>query len=434
MKISERFVRFGLILMIAVSFYLTYLIWLGPTNRDGTVENQTDTEIQENLNYKEASDIFLPLRLARIQEDSAAETNTESLIRKVQEEVADARYTDGQIRSYHTREEFLEQSRMTDGIELAYTANMPITDYMETFHVNVPIEDQEAEGFSFFRVQLDFARKKIRLLNSQTQTILEATISSVTNIENTLEDNSAEWIDVFRDEYLSSSQFFTSEPVKLKMYSYISSTRPYTIFRDSFFSNPKNIRSSDGTANLNLYDGSESMTIQQNRQQVDFRGSVPLDEQFSIYETSYRYIRGLGTNYGSMRLFDQKEQMMDYRIFVEGFPIFSEQDEGRIMVQFSEIGQTSQANVEITANLNTIQVPIPSDQEVELPASYDVVQTLYGNGAEVGRLEAIIVGYSWKNLQDTGVVDLQPDWYIEYDDTWYSYEGLLKHLQESEEQ
>lgn len=433
MKMTERFVRVGLILMIVLSFYLSYLIWLSPTNRDPVLVSENDAEVLENQNYKEASEIYLPLRLAHIQNNAITETNTENFVRKIQEQLSKARYGEESFKKYSSQEDFLNDSKMVDGIELSYIADMPIQTYLEIFKLKLSLSAEE-EAFTFFKIQVDFSNEQIRFLNEQQQTILEVDmLSNLAVIQQVISDNSAEWMDVFRNTELVPNQLYTNKAMKLKMYSYISSTRPYTIFRDSFFSHPENVRSNDGTANLSLYDGSEAMIIQQNQQQVDFRGTISIEDEFSLYKESYNYIRGLGTNYGSMRLFDQNDLMADYRIFVEGYPVFSEQEEGQITVQFSEV-EEKQANVEIKANLNTIQVPIPSDEEVELPASYDVLQNLYSQGAEAEKLEMIIVGYGWRNLQDTGVVDLEPNWYIQYDNTWYSYEVLLAHLKESEDQ
>lgn len=433
MKITERMVRFALCMMIALSFYLSYLIWWSPATKT-TLVNEVESESQAELNVKEASEIFLPLRLTRIEKETIAETNTESLIKKFQTNIADAQFETAHSKTYDSVDDFIAQTQLDEGVELVYAAAFPIQSYLDTFHVTIPMPDEMKAETGFLRIQIDFNKEKIRFLNRNKLTVLEANVvTGMNEFKHTIKNNAAVWIDVFRDPQYSLYQYYTNEPITLKMYSYISSTRPYTVFRDSFFSNPKNVRSNDGTANLNFYDGTESMTIQQEQQQIDFRSVIRTDSQFDSYAKSYDYIRGLGTNYGSLRLFDQTKNTSDYRIFVEGFPVFSDKAEGKMTVRFSENGQVNQKNIEIKANLNTIQVPIPSDREVTLPASYDVVQNLYAHGAQYDKLEMILIGYGWKNIQDTGVVDLEPNWYIQYDNTWYSYAQLLTHLAESGE-
>lgn len=433
MKLMERFVRFGLVAMIALSFFLTYLIWLSPTNRDLDTEKEMNSELQNEQNAKDSSEIFLPLRLTRISNENIQETNTESFIKRVQTLLSDADYQEAELIKYSTKEEYATAATLMNGIEMTYAAALPLEVYLTTFDVGLPTTNAIRRDRAFLQIQIDLETEKIRFLNRIEQTIIEADITSeVNDFQEIFRDDTAAWVDVFRDSELKFYQYYTYETVKLPMFSYISAFRPYTVFRDSFFTNPKNIRSNDASANLNIYDGSESMNIRQNQQLVTYRGTTKIENTVDMYDQSYRYIRGLGTNYGSLRLFDQSQSMMDYRIFVEGFPIFSNQDEGRIQLNFSNNALGNQRIVEIRAALNTIQVPIPSENERELPSSHSVVSNLIAYGADKELIEMIIVGYNWRNLEDSGVVDLEPNWYVKYEGIWVQYHQLLNQLQESE--
>ena len=63
MKVSEKMIRLGLIVMVALSFYFSYMIWLNPTGYDRSVEQATDTVNTSIQTYKQKSDLFLPLYL-----------------------------------------------------------------------------------------------------------------------------------------------------------------------------------------------------------------------------------------------------------------------------------------------------------------------------------------------------------------------------------
>src|SRR5699024_10930884 len=150
----------------------------------------------------------------------------------------------------------------------------------------------------------------------------------------------------------------------------------------------------------------------------------------SIFEMSFPYVQRMGSNYGSVRVLNQARNQIDYRMFVEGFPIFAEDFEGQLAFSFSDSGQGNQKNINIQGNLKTLQIPIPSQEEVVLPATEKLVQTLYQNGADLKKIRTFMIGYEWKNIENTGVVDLIPNWFIKYGDTWLSYEGLLNQLTE----
>lgn len=107
------------------------------------------------------------------------------------------------------------------------------------------------------------------------------------------------------------------------------------------------------------------------------------------------YIIRLGNNFGTIRYFDQQDKHLDYRVFVEGYPVFSTGGQGVISVAFSESGQTGSREMTISASLNAIQVPIPSETEIELPSSLSVKNELIAAGADPELLQQIIVGYQW---------------------------------------
>jgi len=68
-----------------------------------------------------------------------------------------------------------------------------------------------------------------------------------------------------------------------------------------------------------------------------------------------------------------------------------------------------------------------------LPSTDDVYQELVDNGAEESKIELIIVGYTWQNIEETNrVVDLFPEWYVKYQGEWYSANELLTKLPEKE--
>ncbi|AYW45472.1 hypothetical protein LQF61_01395 [Tetragenococcus koreensis] len=434
MKFSKYFLGIGLALMVALSFYLSYLIWVSPAGEEQSVVEETeDTETQSQQDYTTASDVFLPLKTVEIKDNGAKASNTESLLEDLQANVAQSNFGSLDIQSYNSNEELAQHMQMSEGLEMDYAALIPIENYTDFFDVELSTEG-DAEDFRFQKIQLDFEQQKIRFINKNDRLIAEADIQSpLTDIQDTLQEESNDWYDVVKDERLDYFEYYNDEPVELKQFSYIASSRPYTVFRDSFFTNPRNLRSNEDTEELNIYDGSESMVIEPDDQRVDFQGVISEEDNFDKYTDSYQYVSRLGTNYGSVRFLDSIQNTVDYHIFVEGFPVFSDIDEGKFSVEFSDAGQGGQRSVEIQANLNMIQVPIPSDSEVEVPSGRSVLEDLYYAGADPENMNSLVVGYNWKNIEDTGVVDLEPSWHVQYGNTWYTAEDLIQELQESEE-
>ncbi|KFN91488.1 YycH family regulatory protein [Tetragenococcus muriaticus] len=434
MKYSRYILWIGLAFMIVLSFYLSYLIWASPANKDQSLTEETEesqTEDQEEIIA--ASEVFLPLKTVYLNDDEAQASNTESLLEELQTNIARSTFNSLDVQSYDSNEELAQQMELSNGIEMDYATLFPLESYDEYFNMGLSFEESEDENFSFQIVQVDFENDQIRFINKRDRLLATADIqSSLSDIQEALQDDSIDWYDVVKDERFDYFTYFNEDPVELRKFSYIASSRPYTVFRDAFFTNPENLRSNEDTEDLNIYDGSESMSIGPDDQRVDFQGATSEEENFDKYTDSYQYIRRLGTSYGSIRFLDSLQNTVDYHIFVEGFPVFSDNDEGKFSVEFSGAGQDNQRSVEIQANLNMIRVPIPSDSEVEVPSGRTVLQDLYYVGADPDELTSLVVGYHWEDIEDTGVVDLEPKWYVQYDGTWYNSEDLTQQLQESE--
>jgi len=433
-KIIDKLMYIGLTIMVILSFYLTYLIWLTPASKSSALLNNIEKdESSEVKNYKNTEDIFLPLNLTRFKKEATTQTNSESLIKQGQAMVKENKYDRFTLDSFDSEDEFFEATTVKEGIEMAFADAFPIQSYLALLQKKVSFDSSiNEESFAFNRIQIDYKQKIIRFLNPLKLEFFEAEITSnFPEEESIYNDSSDNWHTVSNAiSQKEGIEFYSESPLELTVYSYISSTRPYTVFRDAFFTNPKDIRSSDDTEDLKFYDGSESLLIQQEQQRMNFQGIISADQQFDIYKKSYDYIRGLGTNFGSLRLFDRKENVINYRIFVEGFPVFGENSEGVIRVGFSDGGQDYQKNVSIQASLNTIQVPIPSEQKVELPAASTVLENLEKLGIDEKDRPRLLIGYTWRNLEDTEVVDLKPGWYINYKGTWYLYDQLVAELKE----
>ncbi len=430
MKISEKVVRIGLILMIALSIYFSYAIWLSPAGKTSINVDETSSQMIESQNYRKASEVFLPLHLTWLHAGSLKETNSENLISRLQTVIEGARF--GKISEVVSgnQETFDQTKTIDDGIELTYNASLLLSEYKEAFQLNMDISTigNGDDAPYFNRIQFDRKKEKVRFINYLDHTIYEASISmNWTELEKELKTTGIKWTEMKADSPFIETQYDTKNPVKLKKYSYILSQQPYTLFRNAFFQKPDEVKNNDESSELIFYDGNETMTIHSETQVVDFRGENPKEASTNIFSESFPYISKLGSSLGNMRYFDRDKNTIDYRIFVEGFPVFGSDSKGQVRIERGADSNDSQVNIQ--TSLNTIQVPIPSDEEVELPSTENVIQRLVDKGADKEKIESIIVGYTWQNIKETNrVVDLLPEWYVKYQGQWYSVNELLERL------
>ncbi|MDC0752074.1 YycH family regulatory protein [Enterococcus innesii] len=434
MRISEKIIRVGLIVMIALSFYFSYMIWLNPTGFNNA-STETDTGVNPSVQtYKQKSDLFLPLYLTWNDEEDIKETNSEAVTREIQEVINEATISDLTLRTYGEEQAFSKAQEVDQGISLNYYTTFYLKDYEKTFDKELSLEDEsETEDFPFSRIQFDLEENTIQFVDFTHQRVVRGKIDwDKSQVKHLLADNPREWTAMRTDQERTSNQYYTQDSIKLKKYSYYSSTQSQSLFREAFFNNPKNVKINDESVDTYYYEGGQNMTVLQDQQQVKFETTTDGSDETDLAMLSADYIIRLGNNFGTIRYFDQQDKHLDYRVFVEGYPVFSTGGQGVISVAFSESGQTGSREMTISASLNAIQVPIPSETEIELPSSLSVKNDLIAAGADPESLQQIIVGYQWGEIKDAPLVDLTPAWYVNYDSSWISYDALMTKLAETE--
>jgi len=85
MKLSEWITRIGLILMVILSIYFSVNIWLNSAKR--IPEMKSGSQVTTAVNEKAIGDVYLPLQLIRITDGKAMQSNRETLISNVQNDI-----------------------------------------------------------------------------------------------------------------------------------------------------------------------------------------------------------------------------------------------------------------------------------------------------------------------------------------------------------
>ncbi len=436
MKLSEKIIRYGLIALIAMSLYLSYKIWLSPNARTYLGDDQS-TVVASTANLRKADEVFLPTRLVWVKNpEDIKMLSSENAISKIHELVVKGRYGAVSGTTYDDDQAFLEAADIRHGIEMSYFGSFQLYEYVKMFNLKIDT-DEVADGKEIFftKVQWDFDNSRIRFINTRRHQIYEAAMTmELDPVEQKLRQLDEPWMAMTPTNRLSSLQYNTSEKVELKLYSYIASTQTYTVFRNAFFQDPENVKSSEESRDIVLYGGSETMHVQENQQIVDFQGQLETtaDAEADIYDRSYHYISRLGTGIGYLRFFDRSKEGITYRTFIEGFPVFGDAYQGEVTFDIRDTG-VGTPQIDIRSSLNTIQIPIPSEETVTLDSSGAVIRELTEKGAQADLWQSMVIGYQRQDVKNAdGIVDMVPTWYIKYDDSWYSYQQLLERLAQKE--
>lgn len=429
MRLSEKIIRIALLALILLSLVLTYAIWLSPTVKTTEV-NTTKQTVKNAQNYAKATDAFLPLRGIWDIHGGKYQTSSENLLATTQARLTESTY--GQLQQVASGEtEIQNYYSLSDGVELNYEGDFSLAEYVKVFDMPISLKAlKNSDTITFSKIQVDFARKKIRFLNYKENIVYEATASvDVSNIKEIYEKNQGRYLSMSSDNPTFPRLLETQERVRLKKYSYILTTQSYSLFRNAFFQNPDQAKGEEEASGTRSFiSGHEELMMDEQKRLVTFNGELPESlKNDSIYSQTFHYISRLGTAVGNLRYFDQKDKMINYRIFVEGYPIFSTSSKGKMSISVEPQPNNTDAKVSIQISMDTVQVPIPSDEEVELPSTLEVENNLAAAGIDLTRIKSFIIGYTWQDVDGVNkLVSLMPEWFVKYDDNWYSADQLMQ--------
>lgn len=430
MKIPEKLIRIGLVLLILLSIYFSINIWLSSSKKEQplTGENQIATAVNE----RSSVDVFQPLKLVKIKEETAKITSNENLISSVQTEIKKADF--GKLNQVVNQnpEEFEKYLSFESGIELLYEGPFLLNEYVSIYKLKMDLSSvNDGEHVYFTKIQLDFAKDKIRFFNFNSKNVYEATLSiNEKKINDLLEKEGIQYYAVQRNNLAAEKQYFLTNDMQMKKYSYILASQPITRFRNAFFNNVENIRTSEDSKDLSYTSNNETLQTDGKQGTILFRGNLAEDNLLKndIYTTSFSYVKKLGTSMGNLRYFDRDKTQVNYRTFVEGFPVFSQQNKGQVQVAIERRSNQDQ-QVLINTSVDTIQIPIPSEEVVTIESADKLIEKLKQAGAKLERIKSLVIGYTWQTIEETKqVVDLTPEWYINYNGQWFSQNELLAEL------
>lgn len=429
MRLQDKIVRVLLIAMILLSLFLSLRIW---TQSTGEQVKTSETEAADRLQVLPANRVFIPLNLVHhTEEGEKLFTNRESVIQNVAEECLSFNISNLTEQSISSREAYLDYLEQTETVELIFSNSVPLNYYLEIndSHIRGKIGD----SVMINRLLINYGRKKLSFLDDTQKKIYAADFKESTAVlENLVKEKDNRYIAAELESEADPIFYSYLGEVKLKKYSYILENQSYTMFSKMFFSSTEDVFSSDN-ANKDvrlITNSGQKLTVSYSTGEILFTDPqiAPQDPEFkenkNFHEETFRYIEKMGKTADGVRYFDKAGTRITYRRIVEGYPIFSDYYRGRIEIT------SNQGGVKLLTNQNIIQVPIPSDEEVSLPPTKEMIQQLLNAGMKNEEIQNIQVGYSWKtNPDNKQIVDLEPEWYVKYHDEWQKVSDTLELLE-----
>ncbi|WP_071131819.1 YycH family regulatory protein [Enterococcus timonensis] len=426
MTLKDKLSRVLLILLVAFSLILSYLIWMRPITSDPETETVSTNVTQRSL--KAATEVFLPAKAIWHQEDQKLLSVSENLLSLLQAELIKGDF--GTLEQVGNDEQYFQEVLATqDALELDYIGHFLLGEYVDVYSLDLNYGNENYQKITFDRIVIDFAKNKFFALNDDTHAVYSADleISSV-KIKSLLKNDELHFLPVTIGHPVLQETYYVDEDFSLPKYSYILGSQPYTTFTSAFFQDPDDLSINDSGDDL-LYgnEQGENLTINNETGQVVFTTDDrnPAVVGDNLYKKSFDYVASLGVTLGNLRYFDEGSATLTFKTFVEGYPLFSDHVRGQLEINFS-----GDSLAQIMTNVQTIQIPVPSDEEVQLVKTETVLSEITEAGGDVTQITNLQIGYGWKDLKETSqVVDLMPEWFVQYDHQWVSLSQLMTQLE-----
>lgn len=415
--------RVTLIVLIAVSLGLSIKIWTNLSNSTSTETNDSSTVTKTN----HPQDVFVPTKLILSDNNEYRMTERESIVDGAFDEFVKLKLNDlKEVDLKKDKNANLFNDKAT--VIFSYPDVLDLDYYLSVFSESTTFEDEAP--FVFNRILVFEKAKIIFFYNSKSNEYYQATIDdSFDSLTEELKKEDISYQSVELDKEMLPTLFYYKESIQLPAYSYILSSQAYTSFTKIFFNHVDDVVSNDpvNSEDVSLSNSyGENLAIRSQTGEVSYVGKYQSDnsDDTTIYGKSFNYIRLMESMYTNLRYFDVEDTLIVYQNFVEGYPVFGTEYKGQLQINIA-----TNDDVVIFTNQKTIQIPVPSDDNVELKATESIVNSLLERDIDITKLQDLQIGYTWKSREKTTtVIDLVPEWYVKYDSKWQSVSTLLNLL------
>lgn len=421
---SKDIIRRGaLIVLIIISIGLSIKIWTNLSSSTSSETNESSAVTKTN----HPQDVFVPTKLIFSDNDEYKMTERESIVDGAFDEFIKLKLIDlKELDLKKDKNANLLNEKPT--LIFSYPDILDLDYYLSVFSESTTFDDEAP--FAFNRILIYEKAKCVFFYNSRNNKYYQATIDdSWDSVNNELkkEDDSYQLVDL--DKETLPTLFYYKESIQLPAYSYILSSQAYTSFTKIFFNHVDDVVSNDpvNSEDVSLSNSyGENLAIRSQTGEVSYVGKFQSDgsDETTIYGKSFNYIRLMESMYTNLRYFDVEDTLIIYQNYVEGYPVFGTEYKGQLQINIAK-----NDDVIILTNQKTIQIPVPSDDVVELQATESIMNTILEGGIDVTKLQDLQIGYTWKSREDVPtVIDLVPEWYVKYDTKWQSVSNLLYSL------
>ncbi|MUV37915.1 hypothetical protein JNUCC1_01721 [Lentibacillus sp. JNUCC-1] len=224
-------------------------------------------------------------------------------------------------------------------------------------------------------------------------------------------------------ENMANEIYVPATPVETYNWSFTTNAIDPNQLVNALFNNPSLVKRNVSNDEINYTDGLQGMRIDKNKRSMEFYN--PYDarnyEQMDLSNLIERSITSVNEHKGwtddyHFWAFRRLDNHITYRMFYEGYPVFSSSDYATIeqMWRENELYQYTRPLFSINNQIGATKATLPSGEEV-----ISLLESGQYASYEPEKIQDIRVGYQLTHKESTAyIMTLEPAWYMNYNGKW----------------
>lgn len=433
-----------MILLVILSFYLSFRLWTaGREMEEADIPTGQITRANVAISAHTESDTFRPTRVAlhgRNTQSPIQISRTYRLRSLIEHEWTNRNLN--RIARIETLalDDYIAQLQGGSWLEFIYQEEMPIGIFSDKFN---ELSREEANEF-FNRILINTnSQDYIYFYHTETEQVYVTSVlnDATLDIEPFLNHENLNYAEAFPFQLENTVIYLPSGPTTVPLRSYVIDQFSNSVYINSFFPDTSlvDVRS---TENVSRYiDLTKEVTINTAVNTLTFVRQITDPGEIDPYS---RYIRSFDQinrfeNWSQTFVladYDEEDESISFRREIDGFPVFSQQGfESMSTISLVESGVT---RLRLPLRFISTPIDIPAIEEEDatktLISGREVIETIrrLPDNDWTNRIQNILIGYSWEeSAEDDQVVNFIPEWFIQVDASWMTFEDFL-HAQTEE--
>lgn len=424
MKYYEQIKSVVLLLLVALSVFLTFLIWSYQPNYKIIEESKVETKTVGK--HKNIQQVLLPYRLIVSQNKKLYGDVSSKNINDIMTTISSWKATSLEFERNNLSYDYINNLIANDKhITLFYLSEVPL----KVFQSILTFSEPEVTNITFDRLILDWSQLndsslKINFVNTKNKTLYSTrVVISTANFQTNVLDrltNLNSYEEVKRMKKLSL--YVPTEQVKVTQYTYyIDEVSPDT-FRDVLFTDPNIVKkNSESTDYLKYTDGMSLMTVDTSSKVFNYVNpayeqltNIPLAD---LVNNSFQFINNHGGFNGDYRYssINMDKHAIDYQLFIHDYPVLSSITSTQItaMWGYNQIFRYKRPYF-------YLEMDIPSEKKSDsLHSGKKIIELVnQTNKLQLSTIDDIVVGYYLVQNHSDLLYTLIPSWFAIIKGNW----------------